>query len=305
MAELSDKLYFTYFVDCEPLKEKSPRCGGPASWEVSERTVRSIRAVFQSRKLERALTFNLTPEAAKAHAPMWREWHEQGVNLGIQPNVPGFRYPQYACDLGEYDEATQRRIIQEATEDFASAIGFRPTSYCACCGSKSPVTLRLLYEAGYRQHISPSPGRYLPQRPDRCTIGLFPFPHWGNARHHLLPGNLPICIIACSSDFSSGRGKVPQDLRSEYPVSAETHEHYRRVIDWNIEVSSLIQAPVRAIVGATHNSERVNIPNVEFVLDYVQEAAQQAGLELVPASFPDIRAALEAALPIAQTSMAV
>jgi len=32
-----DRLYFLYAVDCEPLKDKSPACGGPSSWEASEK----------------------------------------------------------------------------------------------------------------------------------------------------------------------------------------------------------------------------------------------------------------------------
>jgi hypothetical protein len=137
----SNEIYFVYFVDCEPLRERSPMCGGPASWEVSEETVRGIRETFEARGLRDALTFNLTPEAARAHGPMMRHWHEEGVPLGIQPNVPGFRYPTYDRDLGQYDEDTQRRIIAEASADFEDAVGFRPRGYCACCGSKSPATL--------------------------------------------------------------------------------------------------------------------------------------------------------------------
>ena len=84
-----------YLVDCERLREKSPGCEGPVSWEVSERTVRKMREVFRSRNLLRALTLNLTPGAAAAHSAMMREWHPEGKNIGIQPNVPGLRYPKY------------------------------------------------------------------------------------------------------------------------------------------------------------------------------------------------------------------
>jgi hypothetical protein len=295
----ADEIYFVYFVDCEPLRERSPACGGPASWEVSERTVQGIRETFEAGGLRDALTFNLTPEAARAHAPLMRRWHEDGVHLGIQPNVPGFRYPAYEKDLGQYDEATQRRIIREATEDFEDAIGFRPTGYCACCGSKSPVTPRLLYEAGYRQYLSPAPGRYFPDRPDRASVGIFPYPHWGNERHHLVPGRLPICVIPCSGEMSGGRGVRPRDVRSEAPVGEETRELYRRIIDWNIELSGLIDAPVRAIVGATHNSEYVHLENVAYVLDYVREAVAREGLRLVPASYDQVSDALQAAAPVA------
>ena len=299
----SNNIYFAYFVDCEPLAAKSPRCGGPGSWEVSERTVRNIRQSFESHGLLPAVTFNLTPEAAKAHADMMREWHGEGVNMGIQPNVPGFRYPKYENDLGEYDEATQRQIIAEATEDFETALGFRTDTYCACCGSKSPVTLRLLYEAGYRQYIAPAPGRYFPDRPDRCTEGDYPYPHWGSSQHHVLGGALPICVISCSGEMTGGRWARPRDLRSEEPVSEESRELYRTIIDWNIELSGLIQTPVRAIIGATHNSEKVNIPNLDYVLEYIQKATEREGLELVPASFPTIRGALEEALPLANATL--
>jgi len=294
---VSSKLHFAIKVDCEPLAAKSPRCGGPESWEESERTVRGIREVYEKRGLQRALNFCLTPEAAKAHAAMWREWHAEGIHLGIQPNVPGFRYPDYDRDLGEYDEAMQCRIIAEATDDFAQVLGFRPTTYVACCGSKSPFTLRLLHEAGYRQTSSPAPGRYFPERPDRTTEGVFPFPHWANRNHHLMPGDLPLCVVPNAGDMTGGRGARPQDLRAEKPVSEETRALYRKIVDWNLELAALMEAPVRTIVVPTHNTQHVRLENVAYVADYVQEAAAQAGLELVPASFPEVRQALEAAMP--------
>ena len=296
--DLSSRMYFGYFVDCEPLREKSPGCGGPVSWEVSEQTVRKIREVFRSRDLLSALTINLTPEAAAAHSSMMREWHAEGQNVGIQPNVPGFRYPNYDRDLGLYSEEIQRQIIAEATEDFEKEMGFGTTTYCACCGSKSPCTYRLLYEAGYREFMSSTPGRYLPDQADRCSEGIFPYPHWANAAHHLLPGVLPLCVIPNSGDLTRGRGTIPHDMRSERPVTEDTHQLYRHIVDTNIELSALTLAPVRAVVGATHNTERVNAENVAYVLDYVLEAVARAGLELVPASMPDIRMALEEVMPV-------
>ena len=292
------RLHFVFKVDCEPLRDRSPACGGPESWEVSERVVRDIRDVFETRGMRRALIFNLTPEAAAAHAPMWRTWHKEGVQLGIQPNIPGFRYPRYAKDLGEYGEDGQRQIIAEASADFEAALGFSTDTYSACCGSKSPVTLRLLYEAGYRQTFSPVPGRHFPDRADRCTVGVFPYPHWGNASNHLLPGSLPLCVVPHTGDVAGGYGARPADLRAEAPVSSETHALFRRIVDQHIELSALIQAPVRAVVGNTHNTGRVNLENVAFVVDYVVEAAARAGLELAPATMPEVRDALAQAVPL-------
>jgi hypothetical protein len=305
MASASDRIYFAYKVNCEPLRARSPMCGGPETWDESELTIRAIRDVFETRGLRRALTFLPTPEAAQAHAPLWREWHAEGVGLGVQPNVPGFRFPTYEKDLGQYSEAMQRRIIAEAVDDFTQALGFRPESYVPCCGSRSAVTLRLLYEAGFRQMGTPAPGRYFPDRPDRCTVGVFPFPHWGNAAHHLVPGWLPLCIVPNSSDLSGGRGARPTDLRAEAPVGEATRARYRQIVDQAIEISGLIEAPVRTVVGNTHNTGFVHAENVAYVVDYVQEAVAQAGLQLVPASFPDIRAALETALPLPEGAPAL
>jgi hypothetical protein len=271
---------------------------------VSERTVRSIRDVFEAGGLRRALIFNLTPEAARAHAPMWRAWHDEGIQLGIQPNVPGFRYPTYTRDLGQYDEATQRQIVAQASQDFEDALGFRTDTYSACCGSKSAVTWRLLYEAGYRQTFSPVPGRYFPDRPDRCTAGVFPYPHWANARHHLLAGTLPLCVVPHSGDVGGGRGARPMDLRAEAPVNEQTRTAFRQIVDWNVELSGLIAAPVRAIVGNTHNTGRVHPENVALAASYVKEAAARAGLELVPATMPEVRAALLEAAPLSGTEPA-
>jgi hypothetical protein len=278
-------------------------CGGPQTWEESERAIHAIREAFEQRELLGALSFMPTPEAARAHAPMWRAWHAEGVYLGIQPNVPGFRYPTYAKDLGQYDEDTQRQIIREATEDFEDALGFRPDMYVACCGSKSAVTPHLLYEAGYRLTHSPAPGRYFPDRPDKCNPGVFPYPHWGNQQHHLLPGTLPLCVVPNSGDMSGGRGVRPTDLRAEAPVGEETQQRYRHIVDWHIEISGLIQAPVRTIVGNTHNTAAMHPENVGFVIDYVREAVARAGLNLVPASMPAIRTALMEAAPLPETGL--
>jgi methylase of polypeptide subunit release factors len=70
------------------------------------------------------------------------------------------------------------------------------------------------------------------------------------------------------------------------------------VIDQSIELQKLIEQSVKAIAVGAHNTERVNFENVEFVIDYVCEAAAREGLDLVPANCPMVR---EAACPPDQT----
>ena len=64
-------------------------------------------------------------------------------------------------------------------------------------------------------------------------------------------------------------------------------------MNWNIELMRLIRAPIKAIVAAGHNTECVHFENVEYVMEYVFEAAEKAGMELVPAQPPDLRKVAE------------
>ena len=123
-----DKLYFIYRVDCEPLAAKSPACGGPASWAVSERAILRYAEIFRARGLLHGLSFETTPEAGKEHRDLLLALHREGCGLGLQLNVPGFRFPKYKHDLGFYEREEQRQILEEATADFAAAFGFAPKS---------------------------------------------------------------------------------------------------------------------------------------------------------------------------------
>ncbi|MBM4044052.1 MAG: hypothetical protein FJ279_02980 [Planctomycetes bacterium] len=55
-----DKLYFIYRVDCEPLAAKSPMCGGPSSWAVSERAILRYAEIFRARGMLHGLSFDVT-----------------------------------------------------------------------------------------------------------------------------------------------------------------------------------------------------------------------------------------------------
>src|SRR5690349_12433412 len=125
---MRDEVLFVYIADFEPLKERSPYCGGPASWAESEEVFNIYMEVRQQKGVK--LQLNLTPEAAFAHADLMKAAHKEGVALAIQPNVPGFRFPTYKKDLGEYDATMQRQIIGEALEDFRTALdGIEPVAY--------------------------------------------------------------------------------------------------------------------------------------------------------------------------------
>lgn len=280
------RLFLISGFDCEPLQGKSPACGGPQTWHESEKQVLALAEVFRTRDLIAACGFHLTPEAAKAQPQLYTSLADEGFFLGIQPNIPGFRYPSHDRDLGLYQPDEQREIIRQAKEDFEEALGHSTTCYTACCGSRSNATNAILVEMGYREFHLPVPGRLLEGRPDRTTVGLFPFPHHLSERHRCLAGGLDLYGLPGTGDLTGkyklSGGWAPADLRGEYPTTDETREMYRYIIDTNIELMELMDVPIKLIFTVGHNTRYCQIENVEFHVDYVFEAAQKHGLEVVP-----------------------
>jgi hypothetical protein len=287
---MNDKLYFSVDVDCEPLRDKSPKCGGPSSWEVSEKTIIKFLEIFEEKNLLAGLVFSPTPEAANAHYNLFKDLKKRGIEIGIQPNVPGFRFPTYKFDLGCYDKETQKRIIKEAIEDFEKALGFSPAFYVPCCGSRNKYTYSILYELGFKVVRAAGSGRYYSSYPDACTVGMFPFPHWASEQHHIIAGSLPLLVVPTTCDFTNlGRDRLVVDLRPERPPTLETLASYRYIIDMNIEVMNLIEAPIKSIVIGTHNTEYVHFENLEYVIDYAEQKTKHAGMEFVPTNMMGLR----------------
>jgi len=290
------RLFLSAGFDCEPLAAKSPSCGGPESWEESEKKVLEIAQIYRERGLEAGCSFNLTPEAAKAQPDLYKGLRDEGFYIGLQPNIPGFRYPTYDKKLGKYSADEQREIIRLCKEDFEAAMGFSTTSYLPCCGSRSDATASILVELGFKELNMSGPGRWTEGWPDRVTVGLFPFPHKASAQHRCLAGDLDLLVIPNTVDMTGKYSRspgTPNDIRSENPVSDETWEMYRDIIDTYIELGLLMDYPLLVVRPVGHNTNRNNCENVAYLADYVTEAAEKFGLELVPADPPGIRTEAE------------
>ena len=293
---MSDEVLFLLYADFEPLAARSPRCGGPQTWEESEELFHTFTDVSRQRGVK--LTLCLTPEAAAAQAPLFRAAHADGVELGLQPNVPGFRYPAYTKDLGEYDAETQRRIVGEALEDFQGAIGIRPRLYTPCCGSKSNGTHQILIDYGFEAAVVPGTGRFFTDRPDRCTVGQSPFVHWASP-YRTTPGCLPLCIVPVTSSLEYQLGRAPFDVRPDRDASDDVRARYRQVVDQNLEAMAQLRPPVKHLLVGGHNTRYAKRANMEFVIDYCREAVSRKGWRLVPAQVAEVREALAAQVPLA------
>ncbi len=287
------RLFWFSCYDLEPLKAKSPSCGGPETWAESEAKILEITGVFRDRGVPQACLLNATPEAAKAHADLLRSLDAEGFHIAIQPNVPGFRYPTYDKKLGQYPPDEQREIIKLALSDWEDALGLTTTTYTPCCGSRSNETHAILAELGFRQVRMPAPGRFDPEWPDRCTMGVFPAPFHASAKHRLLAGDLPLLVFPNAGDKTgryARRPGYPADLRGEYEVGERTWEMYRDIIDTHLELLIMLDAPIKWIGTNGHNTARCAIQNVEYAVDYLPQAAEKYGLELVPMGPEEVHA---------------
>ena len=286
---MDDRVFYTIKIDCEPLAAKSPACGGPESWEVSERTIKRLAHICRERELVEGCEFHLTPEAAKAHPDLFRALRDEGFGVGIQPNVPVFRYPTYDKDLGCYSPDEQREALRLAFADWQEAVGGTPCAFTSCCNSMSDDTLPILDEMGVRQVCVSGPGRYLPDRPDKSWAGVFPYPHHASAKSKLICGSLDVYAFPATVEVvRQNEPNWPKDLRPERPVSEETHASYRQVIRDNLWRMQAMNVPVRYIRHSGHNTGRVNFENFEFVIDAIREISGELGLRVVPAHLEDI-----------------
>ncbi len=261
------RLFWFSCYDLEPIAARSPQCGGPETWAESEAKIKEIAEAFRSRGVVQACLLNATPEAAKVHADLLRSLAAEGFHIGIQPNVPAFRYPTYDRDLGLYSAQEQREIIKLALADFEDALGMTTTTYTPCCGSRSNDTHPILAELGFRQVRMPAPGRWDPSRPDRCTVGVFPAPYHASAKHRLLAGDLDLYVFPNTGDKTGKYQRkpgYPADLRGEYEVGEETWRMYREIIDTHLQLLLALDVPVKWINSNGHNTARCAIENVDI-----------------------------------------
>jgi hypothetical protein len=284
------QVFFLSGIDCEPLRHQSPACGGPPDWEASRQALERYVHVTQRLGTVAGAAINLTPEAARAHAGWVRDLAAAGHPLALQPNVPGFRFPRYARDLGEYPAAEQREIIRLAKSDFEEALGLATTTYIACCGSHSDDTFPLLVEQGFQQFIR-SPGRFVSGRPDKTSYGALPFAHHAHARSRILVGDLDLYVIPVTNNprrIISGRN--PFDPRPDSHVVADYEAAVRETWEFALEMQTALNVTVRTLYLGLHNVPSLDEGRLAYAIEQARAATEAAGLAFTPASYETIHA---------------
>lgn len=97
----------------------------PSDWESASRSIDSYVNIVLGAGIP--VTIFATPEAARAHTPMFEEFIDRGCQIGlllIPPQSPLLRATKH---IGVLDETQQEATLVEAKTLFQEFMGYRPT----------------------------------------------------------------------------------------------------------------------------------------------------------------------------------
>ena len=285
-------LYVINLMDCERVARYAPDMGGPESWSLSEKAIKGWATLLSDMGFKGF--FGVHPESASQHRDLLLELADEGFELGLQFHAGNFRGLEYRCYLGSYGRREQTEILTKAREDWIRALDRTPKTFGVGGGSFNDYTWLVIYELGFRQCYVP-PERH---RPDvHCvTVSSYPYAHHANPYNRLVPGDLELYVVPTTINWRRKLPNVNQfyDLRPEGTLSLEVH---KETIAQNIDKMVELEIPIKTIVVPTHNTQGYHDPknrsriNLEGILKYIEEAAEERGLKVIPATFEDVHLA--------------
>ena len=289
---MADRVFFLLGMDCERINEEAPGSGGPADYDLSERSIRTLAELGE--ELGVKVAFYPMPEVAEYHSSLFLELEREGCELGHQFHATCFRDFRWKKDLGFCPKEEQYEILSLATDDWAQAIGRRPSVFRCGNASASDDTYPVLEELGYKVSSSAMPGRYNP-RTHSMWVGKFPFPHHTNKKSRLVVGDMDLYEVPITKHptrYLLGTTE-PHDLRPDRFGSSASLETYRDTIDSWMKLMKQVDPPIKTIVVGTHNTidfkKDFRRRALEFVIEYSKEAVEREGYEFVPATMTEVR----------------
>lgn len=302
------KLFFNYSIDCElppntPYTEGTEQrrfFHGPATWQLAEASVRGFIRQAERLGIRAGATLFVYPDVAHEQRKVYRELADAGIEIALHLN--GLRYSRLTGDrakwLGAMSYAEQREALCMAKHDLEDAIGKPCLGYRACYGSANDDTFPICEELGFAWTSNAS-GRNRPEFHANWS-GSLPYPHRTCRTSKLIAGDLELCEIPVTSGlriFYDGNPQQPLDLRVETPPGklGEDRQRLRAVMEDNLIEMERRNVPVRAIIGASHNTNPFDDPsahqsqNLDWVVRHARELAAKHGCEFMPAPFGTIR----------------
>lgn len=285
------RLFVTWTMDCETVDEFTPATGGPATWEMAERSMRGYVESLASRGHK--ATLFLIPHLAEGLPEVVRELGAAGADLGLHLH-PQTADLGYDCHLGQLPAATQRELLEQGRDRVTAVIGHAPTSYRSGCFSATWETFPILLDLGLTQGSVTLPGRNSPAV-GAVWVNDTPFANWRQGR----PGQqfLEMPTAAAPDQIGPHREAPcdPDHLRLERdgiadwgPGLIRDYVRYQVEQDWWL----------KSVVVMTHDTRYYDDPadpyrrNLELTADAIAATAEEFALELTPATLAEVRAQL-------------
>lgn len=288
-------LFFNYSIDCEtPRDTDFPNAA--ESWDAAESSTRGFVELMDKSGVRDGASLFVYPDVATHQKALYREMADAGIEVALHLN--GLRYSRLtgtdAKWLGAMSHDEQHNALKWAKSDLEDAMGRPCLGYRACYGSANNDTFPILEDLGFTWASNAS-SRYRPEF-HSTWWGSWRYPHHASRKSMLVPGDLKLYEIPLTVGITvcyEGNRDQPLDLRAEAPVDlvGADREAFRNIIAENIVEMQRRDAPVRAIIGGSHNTRLYGDPdgyerrNVRCVVEYTRAVAAEHGLDFHAASF--------------------
>lgn len=285
-------LYVIFTQDCEQLMDDSLH-GGPEEWGVSERSVTGFADVLEENGLR--ATFFIVAQTAAAQPALYWDLEKRGFELGlhIHPQDTGLGYTDY---LGGHTFDEQVSMFDTVADQWADAIGKRPTNFRGGNFSANDNTYPALVATGFTHGSVSSPGRQY-DKAKAVWQGAVPYAHYAHKANRLFPGDLDFYEIPLTCDQMRRRAPhLPMELRIE-GGDGETHRKTIRQA-W-ADMADYDDDLPKIIMPFTHNTHFYEDTNGEkrlafdAIVDEINIIAEDEGYEVIGGTIGSVHAAVE------------
>ena len=285
-------LYVIFTQDCEQLMDDSIH-GGPDEWGISERSVTSFADALEENGLN--ATFFIVAQTAAAQPALYWDLEKRGFELGlhIHPQDTRLGYTDY---LGGYTFEEQVDMFDTVADQWADAIGKRPTTFRGGNFSANDNTYPALVATGFTHGSVSSPGRQYDQA-KAVWQGAVPYAHYAHKANRLFPGDLDFYEIPLTCDQVRRRAPhLPMELRIE---GADGASHRQTVRQAWADMAEYADEHPRIIMPFTHNTHFYEDTGGEkrqafdAIVDEINIIADEEGYEVIGGTIGSVYAAVE------------
>lgn len=291
--------FYNYSIDCELPPEG--QFGGPADWDVAERSVRGFIQVMSEEGLRKGATLFVYPDVAMKQRRLFREMAEAGIEVGLHLN--GLRYSRLTGNrakwLGAMTRQEQYEALRMGKADLEDVTGQPCLGYRACYASANNDTFPICEELGFTWTSTSAAGSHKPEVFARWAGG-WPFPYHPSRCNMRVPGDLTIYEMPIARGIRTCFNNDPDrpfDLRVETPpeLAGENGEVFRRIVIEQLDEMEKRDQIVRGLFPASHNTvlfaDREGYPHRHLIVicRMTRELAAARGYELIPAAFDEVR----------------